>query len=83
MHTITIQVNDRRALKILKQLENAHSISVLEDWKTETPALPGGPLSIGAFKKWIKDAEIAPTISLDEANERWANKRRQLEHLTD
>ena len=82
MHTITLQVNNGNALKTLRSLETKHFISILENSNIDSPALPGTPLSLSEFRNWIKDAEQAPTISLNEAKEKWASKRKQLLKLT-
>ncbi len=81
MHTITLQVNNIDALRTLKALENTHSISILEDSNFDTPSAAGKPLSFSAFKNWIEVAENAPTVSLTQAKEKWASKRKYLQQL--
>ena len=81
MHTITIQINNENALKTLRSLENKHFISILDSSELEAPSLPGDPLSLAEFRRWIKDAEKAPTVSLSQAKEKWASKRQKLEKL--
>ena len=81
MHTITLQINNNDALKTLQALENKHFISILENSDLDSPSLSGEPLSLAEFKSWIKDAEKAPTVSLTQAKEKWANKRKQLQKL--
>ena len=76
MQTITIQINNDDALKTLRTLENKHFISIVENKVMDSPALPGAPLSLDEFKKWIKDSEQTPTVSLSEVKERWANKKK-------
>ena len=46
-----------------------------------SPALHGEPLTNQEFINWINQAEMMPTISLEEAKSKWANKRAQLQHL--
>jgi hypothetical protein len=53
----------------------------LDSSELEAPSLPGDPLSLAEFRRWIKDAEKAPTVSLSQAKEKWASKRLQLEML--
>lgn len=36
-------------------------------------------LTIDEFKSWIEEAENKPTISLQEAMEKWTNKRIELQ----
>ena len=40
-----------------------------------SPALKGPPMSNKEFVEWIREAENSPTISLEEAKERWAKSR--------
>lgn len=82
MHTITVQINNDNALKTLRSLQDKHMISIIEDTEIDSPALPGAALSVSAFKNWIQAAEASPTVSLTDAKERWANKRKQLQKLT-
>lgn len=69
-------------MKTLRSLENKHFISIIDNSDLDTPSLPGTPLSIHEFKNWIKDAGQSPTVSLNQAKEKWANKRQQLRKLT-
>lgn len=46
-----------------------------------SPALKGDPLTNREFISWINQAEMMPTISLEEAKSRWTNKRSQLQEL--
>jgi hypothetical protein len=48
----------------------------------DSPSLPGVPMSADKFKVWINNAEQEPTISLTEAKEKWASKRKHLKSLT-
>ncbi len=41
----------------------------------KSPDLEGEPLTIEEFQDWIAKAENSPTISLEEAKERWAKSR--------
>jgi hypothetical protein len=79
---ITIQVNDTVALKSLRSLEQKRHISIIENAIIDSPSLPGAPISLKAFKAWIAEAENAPTISLQEAKRKWAEKRKRLLKLT-
>lgn len=81
MHTITVLINDNNALKTLQNLESKHFISIIENSDLDSPSLPGAALSLSEFKNWIMDAESASTVSLNQAKEKWANKRKQLQKL--
>lgn len=45
---------------------------------SDAPALKGSPMSADEFSAWILNAEQDATISLSEANEKWASKRKNL-----
>ena len=47
-----------------------------------SPTLPGSPLTLKTFKTWIADAEATTTVSLKNAKEKWAGKRKQLVKFT-
>jgi hypothetical protein len=82
MHTITLQVNNKTALTALQDLETRHLISILENSDTDAHSLPGKPLSVSEFSNWIHQAEQSTTISLTQAKEKWAGKRKQLQKLS-
>ena len=42
-------------------------------------ALAGEPMSEDDFKEWIEHAEDSPSLSLDEAKERWAALKKKLQ----
>lgn len=44
-------------------------------------ALPGVPLTDSEFIDWVVNAEMMPTITLEEAKNRWAEKKLQLKKL--
>ena len=82
MQTVTVEKNNVHALKTLGTLASKHFISIIDKTDYGSPALPGKPLSITQFKKWISDAENAPSVSLNEAKAIWAKKQKQFEKLT-
>ena len=49
-----------------------------ENEYNDSPALSGTALSVSDFKKWIAQAEKAPTISLSEAKEKWNLRKKDL-----
>jgi len=83
MQTLTIQVHDRSAMKAIRTMQQAHSISIVDQVAPEldSPALPGQPLSLKAFKDWVASAEAAPSVSLKAAKSQWAQQRKQLQRL--
>lgn len=82
MVLLTIEVTNEQALKKLQLLEQKQFIKINDDAKIDSPALPGKPLSLKAFKNWVKAAETTPVVSLKEARKKWAVKRKQLQQLT-
>jgi len=79
MQTFTIAINDNIALEMLRDLEEKHFISIVESDVIDSPAVPGGPLSLNEFKKWINHAEQTSTVSHEEAKSIWKGKRKQLQ----
>jgi hypothetical protein len=80
MQTFTVEVTNKGALKTLHEMEAKHLIKIIDDSipsMPDTPAIPGAPLELEAFKKWIDGAEIAATVDLTEAKLQWAKKRKQ------
>lgn len=82
IQTLTIQIKTESGLKDLHSLAEKHSIKIIDDTHPDSPALPGGPLSLKAHKNWIADAENSPTIDSKEAKAKWTSKRKRLQSLT-
>jgi hypothetical protein len=81
MQTLTVQITNRNALKTLHALREKHFIRIVDDADLDSPSLPGGRLSLKAFKNWIVNAENAPVTDLKEAKSKWANRKKQLRKL--
>jgi hypothetical protein len=81
MHTLTIHITDKKALKAIHALEEKQVLRIVDDVSSESPALEGGPLSISAFKSWIEVSEKTPSVSLKSAKTQWMKKRNQLTKL--
>lgn len=81
MQTLTVQVTNQNALKALHILEEKKFIRIVDDSYLDSAVLPGVPMPLKAFKKWIADAEATATVSLKEAKQKWANKKNQLHKL--
>jgi len=82
MQTLTVQIRNSNALKALHTLAEKHFIKIVDDANLDSPALPGGQLSLKAFKNWVSNAENTDTVDLKEAKSKWASKRKQLQKLT-
>ena len=80
MQTIFVEVSNDLAMNELQSMQSKKLIKIINP-NFESLSLPGKPISITAFKKWIKDAENVETISLNEAKKRWANKKKKLQAL--
>lgn len=81
MQTLTVQITNDNALKTLYALEEKQFINILDEFASNSPALPGTSLNINAFKNWIANAENTATVDAKKAKLKWASKRKQLEKL--
>ena len=82
MQTLTIQITSDNGPKALHALEEKHYIRIVDDANLDSSALPGAQMSLKAYKDWIAKSEEAPTVSLQDAKSKWAEKRKQLQKLT-
>jgi hypothetical protein len=80
--TLTIQIKNNNALKALNSLAERQFIKIVDDSRVDSPALPGDPLSLKAYKNWITNAERTPSIDLKEAKAKWNGKRKRLQDLS-
>ena len=78
MQTLTIAITNDSAIKTLHELEDKHFIKIVRDATTASPAVPGDPLSINEFRKWVKQAEEMPTVSIEDAKSIWSKKKKLL-----
>lgn len=79
MQTVTIELTNENALKVLQDLEEKHFIKILSESESNSPALPGGrPLTSEEFRNWIAEAEKGDTMSLKEAKAAWAKQSKKL-----
>ena len=81
MQKITIELTDNNSLKALQELEHKRLIRIVKEPDLNSYALPGEPVSEEDFRKWVEYAESAPTVSLDEAKQRWATQKKKLQKL--
>ena len=82
MRTLTVEVKNNNALRLLHDLELNKVIRIVNEPETSSYALPGDSISINDFKKWIDDAEHSPVISLSDAKNKWEQKKKQLQKFT-
>ena len=78
MQTLTVEIKNDNALKVLQDLQEKHFISILSKPDVKNPALPGNPMTEEEFKNLILSRENGPSISLKEAKAKWQKKRKQL-----
>jgi len=78
MQTLTVEITDDNALKVLQNLQERHFINILAKSDLNSLVFPGKPLTTEEFKELILSREKGSSISLKEANAKWAKKRKQL-----
>lgn len=79
MQTFTIQITNTHGLKALHDLEEKRFIRIVDDTNLDSPSLPGGSMSLKAFKNWIAQGEQEPVVDLQEAKSKWAVQRKKLQ----
>jgi hypothetical protein len=80
--TLTIRIKNSGALKVLNSLAERYFIKIVDDSHAGSPVLPGGPLSLKAYRNWITEAENVPIMDLKETKAKWISKRKQLRNLS-
>jgi hypothetical protein len=78
MQTLTVEITNDNALKVLQDLQERHFISILAKPNLNSPVFPGEPLTTEEFREYILSRENGASMSLKEANAKWAKKRKQL-----
>jgi hypothetical protein len=78
MQTLTVEITDDNALKVLQNLQERHFINILAKSDLNSLVFPGKPLTTEEFQELILNRENGSSISLKEANAKWAKKRKQL-----
>ena len=82
MQTITVEITNNDALKVVQDLQEKHFIKILARPNPNSLVFPGEPLSNEEFKNMIAEAENSGSISLKEAKASWARQRKELSKLT-
>jgi hypothetical protein len=78
MQTLTVEITNDNALKVLQDLQERHFINILAKPKLNSSLFPGEPLTTEEFREYIFSRENGASMSLKEANAKWAKKRKQL-----
>ena len=81
MQILTIELTSSNSLKALQDLEQKDLIRILKEPNVSLYSLPGEPISDEDFRKWVEYAENSPTVSLNEAKQRWAGQKKTLQKL--
>ncbi len=82
MQTITVEITNNEALKLLQDLQKKDFIKILAKSDSNSPSLPGKPLSVEEFQNWVAQRENGLTVSLQQAKAVWTKQRSQLQRLS-
>lgn len=78
MQTLTVEITNDNALKVLQDLQERHFINILAKPNLNSPVFPGDPLTTEEFREYILSRENGASMSIKEAKAKWAKKRKQL-----
>jgi len=81
MQILTIELTNNNSLKALEELEHKRLIRIIKEPDLNSYALPGEPVSVEDFRRWVKYAADSPTVSLSDAKKRWEIKKKKLQKL--
>ena len=81
MQTLTLQITDDNALKVLQDLQDKYFINIIAKPDFNSLVFPGKPLTRQEFKDWIESRENGPSRNLKDAKAKWAKKKSQLTKL--
>ena len=78
METLTVEITNNNALKVLQDLQEKHFIKIRSKPDLSSPVFPGEPLTQEEFKELILSRENGSSMSLKEATTKWTKKKKQL-----
>lgn len=78
MQTVTVEITNNNALKVLQDLQEKHFINIIARPDFNSLVFPGKPLTTDEFQELVQSRENGPSISSKEAKAKWAKKRKQL-----
>ena len=82
MQTILVELRDKKAFEELHNLEAKQLIRIISEIEvTSSYSLPGDPMSVEDFRKWIYLSEHTPTVSLTQAKQQWQARKKKLQLL--
>ena len=78
MQTLTVEITNNDALKVLQNLQEKHFIKIRATHDLNSHVLPGKPLTTEEFRNFILSREDGSNMSLKEAKTKWVKKKKQL-----
>ena len=78
MQTVTVEITNNNALKVLQELQEKHFINIIAEPDLNSSVFPGKPLTTKEFKDFITARESGPSLTLKEAKGKWQKKKKQL-----
>lgn len=82
MQTVLVELKNKKAFEELQDLEERQMIRIINEADPAfSLALPGDPVSVEDFRKWIRHVENTPTISLTQAKQQWQARKKNLRQL--
>jgi hypothetical protein len=78
MQTLTVEITNADALKILQDLEEKRFIKILRNPDVNSLVFPGEPLTEEELKRWVEGRESGETMSLKTAKKQWEKQEKQL-----
>ena len=81
MKTLTIELTGNTSLRALEDLEQKKLIRIVKEPDLNSYSLPGEPISVEDFRKWVEYTENSPTVSITEGKHRWAEQKKKLKKL--
>ena len=75
MQTLTVEITNDSALKVLQDLQERHFINILSKSDiNNSRVFPGEPLTTEEFKEFVVNRENGASMSLKEANAKWQKR---------
>ena len=78
MQTVTVEITNEIALKVLQELQEKHFINIITKPNFNSLVFPGESQTAYEFTDWIKSRENGQSMSLEEAKIKWAKKKKKL-----
>ncbi len=79
MQLLTIELTNNNSLKALQELEHKQLIRIVKELDSNSYALKGELINDIDFRKWVEYAETLPTVTLNEAKQKWVTQKKKLQ----